>query len=137
MSEENAPSNTEQLFPLGKRHKLEDGRVIEIQKWSIETMTRVAQRAPDAVEKFFSAGQNQAAVAVLIPMMLEEITIIVAETIGWKEEDVKRMTFDDLLGVMLAIWDTCISGPMEKVMGLVDRVKTVMNQPNPETTTKP
>lgn len=120
------PKPAEILFPLGAEYKLDNGKTVEIRKWSIETMVRVSQRIPRAIDKLMalrSAEDQQVSIAAALPVMIDEIKLILAETLGWAPEQIDaEMTADDLLGVTLVVWDHCLAGPLAKMLGLTVRL---------------
>ena len=124
MSEETPQvSKSAQLFPLGREVKLANGSSVEVNEWSIQTMVRVTQRVPKAVEQLMDGRDANASVVELFPGMLDEIKVIVAESIGWEPARIEEeMTSGDLLRVANAVWDVCISGPLAEAMGLATRL---------------
>ena len=135
--EDKQPSAAEVLFPLGRPYKLDSGVNVEVKKWSVGQLTRFTQRVPQVVERFMDAPKD-AAIVTLFPTMLDEVTEVVAESIGWESKRVQdEMTADDLLGVAILVWDHCLSGLLAKTQGLTARLGSLMAGPTPTPTTPP
>ncbi len=140
MSQTEAPAAEQKpaaLFPLGRFVTLSSGNKLEIRKWSLETMSRVLQLAPKAVDRFTDLLQQNAAkdsslsAYVLVPHILPDVKIIVAETLGWDVARVDRelSVAEDFLEVVTAIWDHCLMGLLVKILGLTMRFGTLARQP--------
>jgi hypothetical protein len=122
------------LYPLGRAYKLQNGESVEIRPWSIKTMTRVVQRVPRFYEEVMAAKPNMPLLE-LFPAAIDELKLIASETIGWTPEQIDdRMTADDFLGVVNAIWDECLEGPTGKLRNLVDKAmrRLLMSEPSQE-----
>lgn len=118
------------LFPLGRTVELLDGRQIEVRPWSLRTLVRITQRIPHALAAIQSAQvQADAPPLALLASLEGEAVFLLSESLGWKPEDVQELPAEDVLDLLVAVWDVCISGPAAKLQGLASRFGSLLATP--------
>ena len=116
----------ETLFPAGTEYKLLGGKTVRVKPWSIETIGLVSQRIPELIEKAAVLNPEQNIVD-LIPEAADELAWLIAVSIPeLTEEQVMELPADDVLGLTLVVYDTCVEGPLGKIAGLTRRVTQMM-----------
>lgn len=108
------------LFPT-KEVVLLDGRRVKIEPWGLETGMLLGPRVAALVVKLQKA--DAANVAQLISDNQRDVVDIIRETLGWSDDEIKTIHYEDLFVLAQAVIEVCVvtadgGGPLGKAMAL-------------------
>jgi hypothetical protein len=123
--EEPARDSRDVLFPRGKTVELSGGQKVTVTKWSVKTLVLVSQRLPEKITELMELASTQSAIpaGTVIPVAVEELRFIAAQTLRIEEEQIdEEWAVEDLLDVAAAIFEVCIVPITGKLLGLAGQV---------------
>lgn len=135
----------EVLFPF-QEVALQSGRKVVVRQWDIETGSVLTARVVKMMERLREEGVSGGAngeieIGQILQVALAECVGIVAETIGWTEEQLnERASMDDFYDLLQAVIDTSLvrpdgGGALGKIVGLAGVLAPLAGlQPPPPST---
>lgn len=138
---EDADREWEVLFPI-REVELQSGRKVVVRQWDIETGAVLTPRVVRMMQRMQEAGlAGTVEIAEIIGVAIHECKPIVAETIGWTEDELdQRASMDDFFDLFQAVIDTSLmredgGGALKKIVGLAAALVPLagLQQPGPST----
>ncbi len=131
-------SETDTLFPE-ETVTLSKGRTVVIEPWGMATGRLLAPKLAGILEKASGDFSSQGLVAV-ITMAQDECYFIVGKTMGWDDDEMNKIQYEDLFTLMQKIIEVCVfresdgGGAAGKLLALVMQG---VNRQAPETLPEP